>query len=90
MSNRSNDGSDTQAVSAYRDPKELFPVDVAFLKQVAGQVAIAIENALAYAQIAELKDKLALEELYLAKSCACSRKRPAAWAARTARPPARD
>ncbi len=39
--------------------------DVGFLKQVAAQVAIAIENALAYTQIAELKDKLALEKLYL-------------------------
>ncbi len=41
------------------------PGEVGFLQQVAGQVAIAIENALAYTQIAELKDKLALEKLYL-------------------------
>ncbi len=33
--------------------------------RVAGQVAIAIENALAYREIAELKDKLAQEKLYL-------------------------
>src|SRR5580704_9421724 len=39
--------------------------DVGFLQQVAGQVAIAVENALAYGQIAELKDKLAREKLYL-------------------------
>jgi formate hydrogenlyase transcriptional activator len=39
--------------------------DVDFLMQVANQVAIAIENALAYGQIAELKDKLAQEKLYL-------------------------
>jgi formate hydrogenlyase transcriptional activator len=39
--------------------------DVAFLNQVAGQVAIAIENALAYGQIADLKNKLALENVYL-------------------------
>ncbi len=39
--------------------------DIVFLRQVAGQVAIAIENALAYTQIAELKDKLAQEKLYL-------------------------
>jgi formate hydrogenlyase transcriptional activator len=38
---------------------------VAFLTQVAHQVAIAIENALAYGEIAELKDKLAQEKLYL-------------------------
>src|SRR5258705_11498861 len=31
----------------------------------AGQVAIAVENALAYREIAELKDRLAQEKLYL-------------------------
>src|ERR1700692_2409648 len=41
------------------------PEDVDFLLQAAGQVAIAIENALAYREIAELKDKLAQEKLYL-------------------------
>jgi formate hydrogenlyase transcriptional activator len=41
------------------------PEDVNFLMQAAGQVAIAIENALAYREIAELKDKLAQEKLYL-------------------------
>jgi formate hydrogenlyase transcriptional activator len=39
--------------------------DVAFLTQVANQVAIAVENALAYGQIAALKDKLSQEKLYL-------------------------
>jgi formate hydrogenlyase transcriptional activator len=39
--------------------------EVAFLAQVANQLAIAIENALAYGEIAELKDKLAQEKLYL-------------------------
>jgi len=39
--------------------------DVQFLMQVANQVALAVENALAYGQIAELKDKLAQEKLYL-------------------------
>ncbi|HZQ25459.1 MAG TPA: sigma 54-interacting transcriptional regulator [Terriglobales bacterium] len=39
--------------------------EVGFLSQVASQVAIAIENALAYGEIAELKDKLAQEKLYL-------------------------
>jgi formate hydrogenlyase transcriptional activator len=39
--------------------------DVYFLMQVASQVAIAVENALAYGQIAGLKDKLAQEKLYL-------------------------
>jgi formate hydrogenlyase transcriptional activator len=37
----------------------------AFLAQVAQQVAIGLENALAYGEIAELKDKLAQEKLYL-------------------------
>jgi len=39
--------------------------DVDFLSQVAGQAAIAIENATAYQEIAELKDQLAEEKLYL-------------------------
>jgi formate hydrogenlyase transcriptional activator len=39
--------------------------DAAFLSKVANQVAIAVENALAYGQIAELKDQLAQEKLYL-------------------------
>jgi formate hydrogenlyase transcriptional activator len=37
----------------------------AFLSQVAQQVAIGLENALAYGEIADLKDKLAQEKLYL-------------------------
>jgi formate hydrogenlyase transcriptional activator len=36
-----------------------------FLTQVANQVAIAIENAIVYGEIAELRDKLAQEKLYL-------------------------
>ena len=39
--------------------------EVAFLAQVANQVAIGVENALAYAEIADLKDRLAQEKLYL-------------------------
>lgn len=39
--------------------------DLEFLSQAAGQIAIAIENALAYQEISELKDKLAQEKLYL-------------------------
>ena len=39
--------------------------EVAFLAQVANQIAIAVENALAYGEIAELKDKLAQEKVYL-------------------------
>jgi len=39
--------------------------EVSFLIQVANQVAIAVENALAYGKIAELTDRLAQENLYL-------------------------
>ncbi len=41
------------------------PDDVELLGQVAQQIAIAVENALAYKEIAELKDKLTEEKLYL-------------------------
>src|SRR6202007_516034 len=41
------------------------PQDVDFLSRASGQIAIAIENALAYREISELKDKLAQEKLYL-------------------------
>ena len=50
---------------ASRVENSVSPEDVDFLLQAAGQVAIAVENALAYREIAELKDKLALEKLYL-------------------------
>jgi formate hydrogenlyase transcriptional activator len=39
--------------------------DVDLLSQVAAQTAIALDNALAYQQIAVLKDKLSKEKLYL-------------------------
>jgi len=39
--------------------------DMEFLTLVANQVAIAVENALAYREIAELKDRLAQENVYL-------------------------
>jgi formate hydrogenlyase transcriptional activator len=41
------------------------PDEVDLLTQVAQQVAIAVENGLAYRQIAELKEKLNEEKLYL-------------------------
>jgi formate hydrogenlyase transcriptional activator len=41
------------------------PEDVDLLSQASGQIAIAIENALAYQEISELKDKLAQEKFYL-------------------------
>ena len=39
--------------------------DIDLLAQVANQITIAVENALAYQEIAELKNKLAEEKLYL-------------------------
>jgi formate hydrogenlyase transcriptional activator len=39
--------------------------DVDFLSQIVGQIAIAIDNALAYCRISELKDQLTEEKLYL-------------------------
>jgi formate hydrogenlyase transcriptional activator len=39
--------------------------DLSFLSQVAQQVAIGVENALAYEQIAKLKNELAHEKIYL-------------------------
>ncbi|MBS0169463.1 MAG: sigma 54-interacting transcriptional regulator [Nitrospira sp.] len=41
------------------------PDDVQLLGQVAQQIAIAVENALAFREIAVLKDKLAKEKVYL-------------------------
>jgi formate hydrogenlyase transcriptional activator len=38
---------------------------VNFLTQVANQVAMAIENAIVYGEVAELRDRLAQEKLYL-------------------------
>jgi formate hydrogenlyase transcriptional activator len=53
-------------LSLGRRQEHAFPQDdVDFLAQIASQVAIAVENALAYGQIAELKDQLAQEKLYL-------------------------
>ncbi len=51
-------------VGRYRD--DAFSVeDVDVLSEVAKQVAIAVENAQAYRELAELKDKLAKEKIYL-------------------------
>jgi formate hydrogenlyase transcriptional activator len=41
------------------------PQDVELLQQVASQIAIAVENALAFKEIEALKNKLAEEKLYL-------------------------
>jgi formate hydrogenlyase transcriptional activator len=39
--------------------------EIDFVKQIANQVAIAIENALSYAEIKDLKEQLSREKLYL-------------------------
>jgi formate hydrogenlyase transcriptional activator len=50
---------------ASRNPQNFSTPDVELLRQVASQVAIALENALAFKEIDALKDKLAVEKLYL-------------------------
>jgi formate hydrogenlyase transcriptional activator len=52
------------SVSSLRDAA-FNQADVDLLCQVASQVAIAVENALAFKEIAELKNRLAEEKLYL-------------------------
>jgi formate hydrogenlyase transcriptional activator len=39
--------------------------DVAFLGQVASQIALAVENAFAYGQVSEVRDRLEQENVYL-------------------------
>ena len=53
----------TFGVVKYQD--NAFTGDIEFLSQIANQVAIAVENALAFGQIRELKEKLSQEKLYL-------------------------
>ncbi len=52
------------SVGSFKD--DAFPdSDLTFLAQIARQVAIAIENALAFGEVSDLRDKLAQEKLYL-------------------------
>ena len=61
-----NRGRALGVLSIGRTSEDSFtPDDVEFLTQVSGQIAVAIENALAYQEISDLKDKLAQEKLYL-------------------------
>jgi formate hydrogenlyase transcriptional activator len=54
------------ALNVGRSRDEPFsPEDIDLLSEVAKQIAIAVENAQAYRQISELKDRLAKEKLYL-------------------------
>src|SRR2546430_3189474 len=48
-----------------REEKVYTDDEINFLMQVANQIAIAVENALAYGEIRSLKDKLAEERVYL-------------------------
>jgi formate hydrogenlyase transcriptional activator len=41
------------------------PDDLEFLLEVANQIAMAVDNALAYRELAEIKERLATEKLYL-------------------------
>jgi formate hydrogenlyase transcriptional activator len=50
---------------ASREAKAFAATDVSFLEQLAAQVAVALDNARAYREIAELTSKLANEKLYL-------------------------
>src|SRR5260370_25426031 len=61
-----NHGRFLGILSILRTTETLFtPEDVDFLSAASGQIAVAIENALAFREISELKDKLAQEKLYL-------------------------
>ena len=46
-------------VFAWKQPSAYDTADLDFLQQVANQVAVAVENALAFQEIAALKDQLA-------------------------------
>jgi formate hydrogenlyase transcriptional activator len=48
-----------------KQPSAYDAADVDFLQQVANQVAVAVENALAFDEIEALKDKLQQEKVYL-------------------------
>src|SRR5271169_3857541 len=41
------------------------PDEIGFLKEASGQIAIAIENCLAFSEVSELKERLAQEKVYL-------------------------
>jgi formate hydrogenlyase transcriptional activator len=61
-----NQGRVVGVLAIARTTDDLFtPEDVDFLKEASGQIAIAIENCLAYREVSELKEKLAQEKLYL-------------------------
>ena len=54
------------ALALLRTNDELWtPDDVEFLVQVTNQIAIAVDNSLSYRELAEMKERLATEKLYL-------------------------
>lgn len=61
----SNQGPIATMTLASRREDAFTESDVELMVQISVQVAIAVENALAYQQIGELKNKLAKEKLYL-------------------------
>jgi formate hydrogenlyase transcriptional activator len=61
----SNQGPIATMTLASRDANAFTESDVELMVQISVQVAIAVENALAFQQIGELKNKLAKEKLYL-------------------------
>ena len=54
----------TLALSRMTDD-EWTPEDVEFLVQVASQIAIAVENSLTYRELSQIKERLAIEKVYL-------------------------
>ncbi|HEX4748209.1 MAG TPA: sigma 54-interacting transcriptional regulator, partial [Bryobacteraceae bacterium] len=61
-----NRGRAIGALAIARTSDDSFlPEEIQFLGEASGQIAIAIENSLAYLEISELKEKLAQEKLYL-------------------------
>jgi formate hydrogenlyase transcriptional activator len=50
---------------ASRQADRFGPADIALLQDIAGQVAIAVENTIAFREISELKNRLTEEKLYL-------------------------
>jgi formate hydrogenlyase transcriptional activator len=61
-----NRGQAVGVLAIARTTNKLFTQDdIDFLSEASGQIAIAIENSLAYRELSELKERLAQENLYL-------------------------
>jgi formate hydrogenlyase transcriptional activator len=60
-----HNGSLGTLILASKEHSAFIGEDIDFLDQVAAQVAVALDNARAYREIAKLKDKLTKEKLYL-------------------------